>query len=309
MKKYAIVFPGQGAQYVGMGKSFYDSDAIARSIYIEASKQLSMDMSDICFNENAFLNQTEYTQKAILVTEIAMYEAFKYCFKNPPQAFCGFSLGEYAALYAANVFDFRSILDLLDKRSKWMEDAAQKHPGSMVAVFSSEEALLQDFCQKTTQNIGLLQVANDNSPTQKVLSGTNNAIEELLSRSNELGIKRAVRLNVSGPFHTLLMHEAAVKIRKMVEELKPSINTVPVVMNATAEYLVIEELPTLMEKQMESTVLFQQSIKRLIRDGITHFVEIGPGKVLTGLIKKINPDVKCISINEITDFENWEETE
>ncbi|MDD3123040.1 MAG: ACP S-malonyltransferase [Candidatus Izemoplasmatales bacterium] len=307
MIKYAILFPGQGAQFFGMGKSFYEQNRESKAIYDLASQILGVDLKSLCFEENDMLNQTINTQKSIVVTSIAIYKAIEMLIPEKPYAFVGFSLGEYSALYASKVFSLELILDLINKRSIWMQEASILNPGSMVALQGGDIVLIQDFCDKVTKEIGNLQISNFNSPQQKVLSGTNLAIEYLLENFQETKAKRAVKLNVSGAFHSPLMSEAASKMEKLVSILKYYSPQIPIIMNTNASYLDIKRLPELMKKQIETPVLFEDSIRLLIQEGVSLFIEVGPGQILSSLVKKIDSDVKTISISEISDLSKLED--
>ncbi|MGD9910162.1 MAG: ACP S-malonyltransferase [Candidatus Izemoplasmatales bacterium] len=307
MSKIAILFPGQGAQSIGMGKSFYESSETARAVYKKASDYLKVDIEKICFEENDLINQTIYTQKAIFVTSTAIYETLKEKYPIQIDGILGFSLGEYSAMYASGIFSFEEMLSLIEHRATWMEECASKHPGLMGALIGGDAHLIEQFASETTKNIGLLQIANYNSPSQKVLSGVPEAFEHLQNHLLELGIKRLIMLNVSGAFHSPLMEEAALKMKQLVSTLdfkKPKIN---IVMNATAAYLKINELPELVYKQLSGPVRFEESIRYLIQEGFDTFIEVGPGKVLSGLVKKIDDRVKVKSITEYNDFVNMEE--
>ncbi|MBU0997764.1 MAG: ACP S-malonyltransferase [Firmicutes bacterium] len=302
MKKYALMFPGQGAQFVGMGQSFADNDLDSNQIYLKATKNLGSDMKQLCFEENDLMNRTEYAQKAIFVTSAAIYEAFRNKVGILPSALIGFSLGEYTAMYASGMICFENMLKLIDARSKWMEEATIAHPGGMAAIVGGELPDIEKFTKEVTEKIGYLQIANYNSPVQKVLSGSVEAIDYLENHYSQTGAKRFVRLNVSGAFHTPFMHEAAIRMREYFRTMKHKMPKIPIVSNAKATYLEDASAIENIREQMESPVHFEESIRFLIDSGIDLFIEIGPGKVLTGLVKKINPDVQTISINEYEDL-------
>jgi len=307
MSKIAILFPGQGAQYTGMGKSFYESSDIAKQIYKQAREYLSVNVEKICFDENELINQTLYTQKAIFVTSSAIYETLKNHLSLPVFAMIGFSLGEYTAMYASKIFSFEEMLSLIDFRSKWMEECAKNHPGQMGAIMGGDLDLIETFCKETTKKIGLLQIANYNSPIQKVLSGEITAFDHLKNHLSELGIKRLIMLNVSGAFHSPMMEEAALKMKELVKSKTYQAPQTKVVANATATYLDVEELPESVYRQLSGPVRFEESVQFLISQGVDTFIEVGPGKVLSGLVKKINDQVKVISITEYSDLKELEE--
>ncbi len=306
MNKYVVLFPGQGAQYSKMGQSFYNAFPIAKNIYEEATKLLGINMESLCFEENDLLNQTEYTQKAIFVTSIAIYETIKTFLPNP-YAMLGFSLGEYSAMAASNIFAFEDALHLVEQRSLFMEEASLKHPGMMVALLGGDLELLESFCKETTNSIGLLQIANYNSSSQYVLTGVASAFDHLNLHLETLKVRKMIRLNVSGAFHSPLMHEAALKMKELVRNTKKNNPSVQIVVNYNADYLDMNDIENSIQSQIEGPVYFKQSIEKLMNEGVDTFIEVGPGKVLTNLIKKINPDVCVLSINEAEDVIKLEE--
>lgn len=303
MGKVAVLFAGQGAQYIGMGKSFYNHFSYAKEIYDRAGKILGYDIKEICFQENMKINQTKYTQPAILVTSLAIYQALINEVDLEIDTFLGFSLGEYSALFASGVFSFQDIIYLINKRATYMEECSNKNPGKMCAVIGLDKEVLLEICAKVSKKYGLVKIANYNSPTQFVIAGIDKAVEKVSIEAKEKGARKVVMLNVSGGFHTELMNEAAQKIYEEVKNLTYNKPQKKVIMNATADYLNIEKLPILMKKQIKSAVYFSDSIIKLIDDGIDSFIEIGPGKVLSGLVKKIDKTKKVISLNDITDIE------
>jgi len=303
MKKIAIMFAGQGAQTIGMGKEFYDNTLTAKNLYLNANEILGYNLSKICFEENEMINQTLYTQPAILVTSLAIYEVLKEKIKIKPQAFLGFSLGEYSALYAAGIFDFKQIVELIRKRAYYMDKATYENHGTMAAVFTSEKEKLEMLCDDVTSKVGLVKIANYNCKTQYVISGVNNAVDEVIERKEEAFIKKFIKLKVSGAFHTPLMNSAALGIEEELKKIKHNNFHTPVIMNCDAKYLKIEELPLKMKMQVESSVYFEDSIKKLIDDKFDLFVEIGPGQVLKNLVKKIDENVETVSINSLEDIE------
>lgn len=303
MGKLALLFAGQGSQYHGMGKSFYDHFSDVKKIYDEASKVLGYDVSEICFIENNKLNQTKYTQPAVLVTSIGIYKALINETKIKPDYLCGFSLGEYSALFAANIFSFKDIVYLISKRALFMDECSSKNPGKMAAIIGLSSSVLTDICREVSKTLGLVTIANYNSPNQLVIGGLKAAVEKVCEIAKLNGAKRAVLLNVSGGFHTSLMSEAANKMYQEVLNIPINKASIPVIMNATGDYLANEYLPELMKRQIESSVYFTASIEKMINAGVDTFIEIGPGKVLTGLVKKIDQTKKIISINDISDLE------
>jgi len=302
-QKIAILFAGQGSQYIEMGKDFYDKYDEVKVLYDNASEVLGYNLTEICFQDNTLINQTQYTQPSVLVTSLGIYTALINEMKIKPTVVAGFSLGEYSALYASGIFDFNQIVYLIKQRAHYMERCAVKNPGKMAAIIGLDTQVLTEICDDVTKTYGLVKIANYNCPNQLVIGGVEEAVLKVCEYAKEKGAKRAILLNVSGGFHTPLMNEAA---EKMYEEIirttyhQPKIN---IIMNATANYLEFEQLPQLMQKQIESSVYFEDTIRRMIEDGIETFIEIGPGTVLSGLVRKIDRTKTVISIDKIDDLE------
>ncbi|MDD3383001.1 MAG: ACP S-malonyltransferase [Bacilli bacterium] len=304
MKKIAIMFAGQGAQVVGMGKEFYDNFETAKTLYQNASEILGYNLNKVCFEENDMINQTLYTQPAILVTSLAIYEVLKEKTNIKAEAFLGFSLGEYSALYACGIFNYKQIVELIRKRAYYMDKATYENKGSMAAIITSDKEGLESLCKKVSDKVGLVRIANYNCASQYVISGVNEAIDEVIARKEEANIKKAIKLKVSGAFHTPLMSTAALEIEKEIKKINYNAFHTPIVMNCDAQYLKMEELPLKMKAQIESSVYFEDSIKKLISEKFDLFIEIGPGQVLKNLVKKIDENVAVVSINCIEDITN-----
>lgn len=307
MSSIAVLFPGQGAQYLGMAKDFIQQDAHAKQVFEIAEQQLGINLSHLMFEENDLLSQTEYTQKAIFVASTAIFRTVKSRLRREISAMIGFSLGEYTALHASGVFTLETAIDLIEKRSRWMEEATHFHPGAMAALIGGNLEQIQQFCEETTKTIGLLTIANYNSPLQKVLSGTPEAIQHLMTHFSSLGAKRCVQLNVSGAFHSPLMHTAATKMKEYIESVPQGVASTRVIANATGTDYDWNNLAHTMEQQIESSVLFEKSIRLLYDQGFDTFIEVGPGQVLTGLVKKTLPDARTISIDQWQDLVKLEE--
>jgi len=304
MRKIAVVFAGQGAQYPGMGKDFYEHSRRAKALFDRANELVSFDLHHCCFEDNILLNDTRYSQPSILVTSLSIYEAMKERLHADIDAFLGFSLGEYSALYAAGVFELDQIIGLIQHRATFMAEASERTKGSMAAILGMKREDLQALCETINKDIGLVRVANFNSPGQLVVSGVTEAVYATCEKAKTLGARRAIPLNVSGGFHTPLMAEAAEQMRKTLEKTPSKNPEVPIVMNCDAQYL--KDVDFLIEKmvqQIQGPVYFEDSIRTLIESGIDVFIEIGPGQVLGGLIRKIDGSKTVFSIDKITDLD------
>lgn len=298
MKK-AVLFVGQGSQYTNMGLDFLDNDNAKKKLDI-ANEILGFNILDILKNENNELNKTKYTQTITAFITIVMYDTF-LGYGNHADAFLGFSLGEYVALYAAGVYNFEEVMKIVSARAKFMEEASVLNPGKMVAVLNADLEVLKNIVDKISLNDNI-NIANYNAKNQVVVSGSNTAIELLILKLKEKQIKRVIPLNVSGAFHSKLMEDAGKSLRIYLNMFKPKINSMPVYMNVTAKPLNINNLNDLLEKQIKSSVYFYQSIEQMINDGITEFIEIGPGIVLSQLVRKNYPNVLVKNINKLSDL-------
>lgn len=287
MGKIAFVFPGQGAQYVGMGKDFVENFSIAKEVFEESCDELNLDMEKLCFyGPDEELMKTENTQPAILTTSVAMLKVLENEGLNCHMT-AGLSLGEYASLVKSNVFSFKDAVKLVKKRGKYMQEEVPIGVGTMAAVLGLDRDQLQVCIEKAGQ-FGVVEAANYNSPDQIVISGEVKAVEEAVKIASELGAKKAVVLPVSAPFHCSLLKGAGEKLKKDLELLQINDPQVPVVTNVKASILSskLEVIPSLVE-QVSSSVLWEDSVSLMLDEGVDHFIEIGPGKTLSSFIKRI----------------------
>ncbi|WP_107572358.1 ACP S-malonyltransferase [Clostridioides difficile] len=291
MGKVALVFPGQGAQYVGMAKDLYENNTVAKSVIDEASDALNMDLKNLMFNGNEEeLSKTENTQPAMVTHSVAVLKAVQAEIDLKYNACLGLSLGEYSALVAADAIDFKDVVCLVKKRGKFMQETVPTGVGAMAAILGLDRNALESVV-KDIQG-GIVEVANYNSPGQIVISGENEKIEEAIVKCKEAGAKRAVKLNVSGPFHSSMLKEAGVKLASELEKVNMTKPKVDVVANVNADYYK-NEGKELLIKQVSSSVLWEDSIERLLNDGYDTFIEMGPGKTLKAFIKKIASNKKA----------------
>lgn len=299
MSKIAFIFPGQGAQKAGMGKDFYETYETARQVYDQASEWLSLDMRELCFEENERLDLTEYTQAALVTTCLAMEKVVEEKGLYPDVT-AGLSLGEYCAIEVAKGMSLKEAITTVRTRGILMEQAVPAGQGAMTAVMG----LNADAIDAVLEEIDGVSVANYNCPGQIVITGVKAAVEEAAEKLLEAGAKRTVPLKVSGPFHSSMLEEAGVKLGNVLEDVEWSALQIPYVTNVTAEYVTeISETKDLLSKQIASSVRWQQSIERMIEDGVDTFVEIGPGKTLAGFMRKINRDVKTYNIQTVEDVD------
>lgn len=299
MNKTAFIFPGQGAQKAGMGKDFYEKFDTAKQVYDQASEWLDLDMKELCFKENERLNLTEYTQAAIVTTCLAIEKVVEEQ-GILPDVTAGLSLGEYCAIEAAGGMSLRDAITTVRRRGILMEQAVPAGQGSMAAVLGMEA----ESIEKVIDSIEGVNIANYNCPGQIVISGKKEAVSMASERLKEAGAKRVLPLNVSGPFHSALLKEAGGELKKVLEKVTLFSLKIPYVTNVTAQYITdISETKELLEKQIFSSVRWQQSMEQMIASGVDTFIEIGPGKTLAGFLKKIDRSVAVYNIQTAEDLD------
>lgn len=301
MGKLVFMFPGQGSQYVGMGKEFYDTIPACKKVYDLASEASGLDIPELCFEENDRINITEYTQIAMLATEAAIFAALKEE-GITPDVTAGLSLGEYGALIASGVMDMKDAFSVVRKRGIYMQEAVPTG-GAMSAVLGLNADAIEEICEKTE---GIVSVANYNCPGQIVITGEKAAVDAAGEALKEAGAKRIVPLKVSGPFHSQMLSGAGDKLGEALKDVKIADSFIPYLANVTADYVTsASDVKPLLTKQVASSVRWQQTVERLIADGADEFLEIGPGKTLTGFMRKINREVKVNNIDKLEDFNKY----
>ncbi len=304
MGKTAVIFPGQGAQYVGMAKDFYDSFEDSKKVFDEADDVLDIELKKICFEENDDINKTEYTQPAMVAAEVAIYEHLKNAGLKA-DVFAGLSLGEYSALVAAGAMTLADGIKTVRRRGILMQNEVPLGMGGMAAVIAMDADKIAEICDNTP---GKVQIANYNCPGQIVISGEAEAVKAASAALAEAGAKRVIPLNVSGPFHSQMLVPAGEKLYDFLQGVDVAEGFAPYYCNADAEEITdAAKVKELLKRQVYSSVRWQQTIENMIADGVDTFIEVGPGKTLTGFMKKINREVKSINIATVDDLAKLEE--
>lgn len=298
--KICFIFSGQGAQYNNMGKELYDNFEICKEVFENANKALGLSITDICFNEDERLNETEYTQPAILTMS---YAIFKLMEEKGIKAdyMAGLSLGEYSALCASGAMDFEETVSLVRKRGKFMTEAVPSGVGAMSAVMNMEEEIIKEALKEASTETELAMIANYNAPGQIVIAGHLQAIERAEKILAEKGAKRVIRLNVSGPFHTSLLKPASEKLETELNNISINEPKVPVITNLTGD--IVSNIKETLVKQVMSPVKWEQSIKKIIENGVDTFIELGPGKTLSSFVKKIDRSVNVYNVEDLASLE------
>ena len=300
--KAAFIFPGQGAQKIGMGKDFYETFEVSKAVYDQASSWLGMDVCELCFEENDRLDITRYTQVALLTTELAILKAVEEKGIRPAVT-AGLSLGEYAAITAAGKISLEDALRVIDKRGLYMQEAVPVG-GAMSAVIGLDMEVIRKVCEETE---GIVEVANDNCPGQTVISGEAEAVAAAGEALKTAGARMVTPLKVSGPFHSSMLKGAGERLKPELEKVQWMNSDIPYVSNTTAELVEDQDkiLPLLV-RQVSESVRWQEDVKVMIDMGVDTFIEIGPGKTLAGFMKRIDRKIKCINIETVKDMEKLE---
>lgn len=299
MSKVAFVFPGQGAQCVGMGKDFYEQIPVSRKVYTIASEVTGLNLPGLCFKENEQIDITEYTQIAMLATEAAMLAALQEKGVKADVA-AGLSLGEYGAILTAGAMSLEDVFRVVRQRGILMQKAVPTG-GAMCAVLGMDGEKIAKICEETE---GIVSVANYNCPGQIVITGEEGAVAAAAEKLKEAGARRCIPLKVSGPFHSEMLKGAGEKLAGVLVDVELKEFSMPYVTNVTADYVTdISEIKELLGRQVYSSVRWQQSVERMIADGVDTFIEIGPGRTLTGFLKKINKNVTGLHIEKVEELE------
>lgn len=308
MSKIAYIFPGQGSQTVGMGKDLYDNFPSAKQVFEEADDALGFPLSEMCFSgDEADLQLTANTQPAILTVSVAAFRAMESEDFTMPDFVAGHSLGEYSALVAANAMSFSDAVKTVRKRGTYMQEAVPVGVGAMAAILGADFETVQGICAESADG-QVCSPANINSPSQIVIAGDSDAIDRAIEIAKEKGAKRAIKLNVSAPFHCALMNPAQEKLAEDLKEIDFQDLRFPIVENVSAkENTNGERVREALISQVSAPVLWKQSVEKLIENGVMTFVEVGAGKILSGLVRQINRDVRSLNVENTESLKNTKE--
>ena len=298
----AFIFPGQGSQYVEMGKDFYENFEVARKYFDKANDILDIDLKELCFEgPEDVLTETQNTQPAIFTVSMIAFELLKE--KGiKPSIVAGHSLGEYAALCAAGVFDFETGLKLVRKRGELMASAVSEgSKGTMAAIIALDRDKIENICNEVK---GVCELANINSPMQIVISGEEEAVHEAMEKAEEAGAKKIVELNVSSAFHSQLMEPAKNKLKEYIEKVEFNDPEIPVIANSTANFVRNkEEIVSALEKQLTNAVRWVESMELMAENDVNLAFEVGPGRVLKSLMRRIDRSIKTYNIQDVASLE------
>lgn len=317
MSKRVFMFPGQGSQYIGMGKEFYDNFECAKKVFDKASEITGLDVAAMCFEENEKINITEYTQICMLTVEAALFAVLEEKGITYDLT-AGLSLGEYGALIASGAMSMEDAFAIVRKRGIYMQNAVPEG-GGMSAVIGLDASVIEDACKEVMDNKDMydkgdsslpftVSVANYNNPKQSVITGRKDAVQAAGKILEEKGALKVVELNVSGPFHSALLEGAGEQLAEALKDIELNDVKVPYIANVTAEYVTDKnDIKELLKKQVSSSVKWQQSLELMIKDGVDEFIEIGPGHTLSGFVKKIDRSLKTVNIDTLEDFNKFME--
>ena len=315
MGKRVFMFPGQGSQYIGMGKDFYENFPTAKEVFDKASEITGLDVASLCFEENEKINITEYTQVCMLTVEAALFAVLKEKGITYDLT-AGLSLGEYGALIASGAMSMEDAFAVVRKRGIYMQNAVPEG-GAMSAVLGLDAATIEDACKEVMDNKEMydksdsslpftVSVANYNNPKQSVITGRKDAVKAAGDILTAKGALKVVELNVSGPFHSALLKGAGEQLAEALKDVELKDIEVPYIANVTAEYVKDKsEIKELLKEQVSSSVKWQQSLELMIKDGVDEFIEIGPGHTLSGFVKKIDRGLKTVNIDTLEDFNKF----
>ncbi|MCT3133696.1 ACP S-malonyltransferase [Lactococcus lactis] len=303
MTKTAFLFSGQGAQKLGMARDLYDQYETVKATFDEASQALGYDLRALIDNDEEKLNETKYTQPAILTTSVAILRLLS---ENgiKPDLVAGLSLGEYSALVASGIIDFQEAVKLVAKRGQYMTEAAPTGSGKMVAVMNTDPALIEEICQKAAEFKGsIVSPANYNTPAQIVIGGEVEAVDYAVELLKEAGVRKLIELKVSGPFHTAILKAASEKLALELDKIDFRPFELPLISNTSAKVMENDEVKGLLTRQVMEPVRFYESVETMQKLGATRFIEVGPGRVLSGFIKKIDKNAEIANVENLASFE------